>query len=738
MAGALECSGDVMAGPADKDRDCVAGLADEQAALRRVATLVALGASAGEVFAAVTEEAGQLLAADFARLCRFESDDTITVIVGWGRGRESSGPRAEVGVGARLALGGDNVTTRVSQTGRPARIESFVDASGPAGAFARELDVRSAVGTPIVVEGRLWGVLIAASTHQQPLPADTEARLESFTELVATAIANAESHDRLGKLVEEQAALRRVATLVARGVPPREVVAAVAEEVGGLLHVDFAAMGRYGSDGTVSFAAGWDRGGTLPPVGRSWPLGGNNLPTLVWETGRPARIDSHRDLSGAMGASARERGVKSAVATPIMVGGRLWGVMNAGSTVATPLPPDAEARLASFTELVATAIANAESHGRLARLASEQAALGRVATLVARGVPPRELFAAVAEEVGRLLPVDIAGMGRYEADGTVTELSAWSAAGMTLPAVGSRWSLEGENVPAAVARTGRSARSDSDGDVPGPLGLTLRDLGSRSNVAAPIVVEGHLWGVMAAVSTGEQPLPPDTEARLASFTELVATAIANADSRAKLAASRARIVAAADQTRRRIERDLHDGAQQRLVSLGLELRAAQATVPPELGELDGELSSVAAGLTSVQNELREIARGIHPAILAEGGLTPALKTLARRSPLPVELDLRAQARLPEPVEVAAYYIVSETLTNAAKHAHASVMHVMVEAIDHTLRLRVCDDGDGGADPRRGSGLVGLKDRVETLGGTMTIESPPRVGTTVSVALPLED
>jgi signal transduction histidine kinase len=731
LVGALDRSGDVMA-LGDRERDCISELAEEQAALRRVATLVARGAPAEKVFAAVTEEAGRLLLVEFASLGRYESDDTVTLIAGWSR------HGLDMPLAGRWALGGNNTPTLVRQTGGPVRMDSFGDASSQLSGARSAMGIRSAVAAPIAVEGRLWGVMMAASTQEQPLPADTEARLVSFTELVATAIANTESRASLARLAEEQAALRRVATLVAQAVPTKEVVAAVAEEVGGLLHVDFAAVGRYSSDGTVSFAAGWDRGGTFPPVGSSRPLGGNNVPTLVWETGRAARIDSDRDLSGVLGVSARGRGVKRAVGTPIIVEGRLWGVMNAGSTAATPLPSDAETRLASFTELVATAIANAESHDRLARLAAEQAALGRVATLVARGVTPQELFAAVAEEVARLLPVDIAGIGRYEPDGTVMELGAWSGAGITLPPVGSRWSLEGETVPALVARTGRTARSDSDAEVPSPLGLTLRELGSRSNVAAPIVVEGRLWGVMSAVSTGEQPLPPDTEARLAGFTDLVATAIANADSRAKLAASRARIVAAADQTRRRIERDLHDGAQQRLVSLGLELRAAQATVPPELGQLDGELSSVAAGLTSVQDELREIARGIHPAILAEGGLAPALKTLARRSPIPVELDLRAQARLPEPVEVAAYYIVSETLTNAAKHAHASVMHVKVEAIDHTLRLRVRDDGDGGADPSRGSGLVGLKDRVETLGGSMTIESPLRVGTTVSVALPLED
>ena len=218
------------------------------------------------------------------------------------------------------------------------------------------------------------------------------------------------------------------------------------------------------------------------------------------------------------------------------------------------------------------------------------------------------------------------------------------------------------------------------------------------------------------MSTSDGPLPPDTERRLAEFTELVATAIANAESRAELDASRARIVATADATRRRIERDLHDGAQQQLVSLALELRAAQAAAPPELAELRAELSRVVEGLTGVLDELREIALGIHPAILAEGGLEAALKTLARRSPIPVELDVQAEARLPEPVEVAAYYVVSEALTNAAKHARASVVHVDVQASDHVLRVAVSDDGVGGADPVGGSGLLGLKDRAEAIGG----------------------
>jgi signal transduction histidine kinase len=377
-----------------------------------------------------------------------------------------------------------------------------------------------------------------------------------------------------------------------------------------------------------------------------------------------------------------------------------------------------------------------QDRGELARLADEQAALLRVATLVAQAAPPAELFAAVTHEVGLLLPVDATSMSRYEPDGTVTMVAGWSRTGETGP-VFPRLELGGKNLSTLVSETGRPARIDDYADSSGALAAALRQTGLRSGVGTPIIVEGRVWGVMIAASTSEQPLPPDTEARLTHFTDLVATAIANAESRADLAASRARIVDTADDTRRRIERDLHDGAQQRLVSLALELRAAQATVPSELGELEGELSRVAEGLAGVLEELRETARGIHPAILAEGGLGPALKTLARRSPIPVELDVGGEARLPERVEVAAYYVVSEALTNAAKHANASVVHVDVEPKDGSVRLSIRDDGVGGADPRQGSGLIGLGDRVEALGGKIEITSPPGSGTALLVTLPIE-
>jgi len=250
-------------------------------------------------------------------------------------------------------------------------------------------------------------------------------------------------------------------------------------------------------------------------------------------------------------------------------------------------------------------------------------------------------------------------------------------------------------------------------------------------------VQGRLWGATAASSKRPRPLPVGTEANIADFTELAAAAIANTQARTELAASRARIVKAADDTRRRIERDLHDGIQQRLVSLGMDLRTAQAGVPAKSPELRTQLGQVADGLGGAQKELQELSRGIHPAILSQGGLGPALRALARRSAVPVELDVHFEGRLPALVEVAAYYVVSEAVTNAAKHAHASVVHVDVKARGRRLHLSVHDDGGGGADPSRGSGLVGLTDRVEALGGTITVHSPVGEGTTLLVDLPLE-
>jgi signal transduction histidine kinase len=550
-------------------------------------------------------------------------------------------------------------------------------------------------------------------------------------------MASAVSDAEFPLLAAEQAALRRVATLVARGVPPDQVFAAVTEEAGRLLSAEFAALGRYSADGTITLVATWGRTGQHIPVGRRWSVGGRDVATLVFETGRAARIDTYTDTSGQLTGIGRRMGLGSGVGTPVTVDGRLWGVMATFSALGQPLPADTEARLANFTELVATAIANAESSAGLALLVEEQAALRRVATLVARAVPPEEVFAAVTEEIAQLLPVQFASLGRFESDGTGTVIATSGQIDDRFP-VGSRWPLKGNNVVTTIFETGRPARIDGYADASGPLGDTARERGFGSGVGTPVIVGGRLWGMIAGYSALDQQLPPDTEARLASFTDLVAMAIANAENRAELMASRARLVAAADETRRRIERDLHDGIQQRLVTLGLEVRATHAELPPHLSELDGALSHIAGGLASVFDELREIAHGIHPAVLSKGGLKPALNALRRESAVPVDLDLSAAQRLPEPVEVAAYYVVSEALTNAAKHAQASVVTVELRIHDAIMHLAICDDGIGGADLNRGSGLLGLRDRIEALGGTLQITSPTGDGTTLQIEVPIEN
>jgi signal transduction histidine kinase len=377
------------------------------------------------------------------------------------------------------------------------------------------------------------------------------------------------------------------------------------------------------------------------------------------------------------------------------------------------------------------------SRDELRRVAEEQAALRRVATLVARAVSPSAVFGAVASEAGHLLGADSTVVVQFEPDGAVSVAGAWDKPGtrwLALP-LGSRWPAEEGTVAGRVLRTGQPARV-SGHEEGGPASAWARGHGIRSSAGSPIVVEGRLWGAIIASSTTAAPHPEDTEKRLLAFTELVAMAVANTESRAQLAASRARIVAAADETRRRIERDLHDGTQQRLISLALELRAAQARVPPEQRDLVEQWSRTAQGLTDAIGELREISRGLHPAILERGGLGPALRALARRAGVPAELNVSVSRRLPERVEVAAYYVVSEALANAVKHARASVVEVDVGEADEILRLLVRDDGVGGADPSRGSGLIGLSDRIEAVGGRIELTSPSGGGTTILVTIPI--
>ena len=700
-------------------------LAEEQAALRRVATLVAAGAPPAEVFEAVSAEVAALMGADGSALTRYEEDGTVTALSGW---------TTEGGynyVGKRYPREG-TVSGLIFDSGRPGRVENYAKAPGEAPEAAREMGWRSSVGAPITVDGHLWGVLAVTSKSEQQLPPETERRLAEFAELFATAIANGQAHEQLAQLADEQAALRRVATLVAEGATPHRVFDGVRHEVARMLKTPVSMLMRY-ANGTVTLVTTAD--GFLGPAGRSWPIEGDSSATAqVCRTGLPARADYTRPTQGALAAAARAAGGRSAVGVPVVVDGALWGVVTVGTRGTEPLPADVEGRLAKFTELLATAIAKSEAHEQLAQLADEQAALRRVATLVAEGATPHRVFDAVRGEVARMFNAPLSGLLRYDGNGTVTQLAASDDYGGPIER---SWRVEGDSSAVAqVCRTGLPARADHTRPAQGSIAAAARDAGARSAVGVPVVVDGALWGVMAVGTRETEPLPADLEGRLAKFTELLATAIANAEGRAELDASRARIVATADATRRRIERNLHDGAQQQLVSLALEVRAAQASMPNEMSQHRDELSHIAEGLTTALDGLRELALGLHPAILAEGGLGPALKTLAHRSPIPVELEVQTGGRLSESLEVAAYYVVSEALTNAAKHSRASRVQVEVEVRDRAFCIAVADDGVGGADAARGSGLLGLKDRVEAIGGTIIVESREGVGTSLTAVLPL--
>jgi len=534
---------------------------------------------------------------------------------------------------------------------------------------------------------------------------------------------------------EEQAALRRVATLVARAVASDEVFNAVAKEVGKLLSADIALIGRYGPGPSVTALVGWRSDGAAVPLGRDVKLGGQNVMSLVYSTRAPVRLEEYSKASGEVAKWSRDTGIGSAIGVPITVEGRVWGVMMISLEQEQSWPLGTEERLANFTELAATAIANAQAREELRQVADEQTALRRVATLVARGVAPEVVFDAVAAEVGNFLPaIDVALVGRYTSARSIEFVGGWRNVG-EVDWVGTSTTIGGENVSTAVFETGQPARVDHlMDDASAATSVALRT-GAHSSAGAPINVEGKLWGVVIVGSVREEALPPGIEHDLAGFTELAATAIANSQAREELAASRARIVATADEARRHIERDLHDGVQQRLIVLGLQLQAARA-VASEATPLGEALGQIGKTLASALDELREIASGIHPAVLRHGGLRAAIRVLARRSPVPVEVDVPADLHLSERLKVAAYYVVSEALTNVTKHAGASGVEIRADADDEWLELVIHDDGIGGATIGAGSGLLGLTDRVEALGGRIQIVSPPSEGTTVRVNLPL--
>jgi signal transduction histidine kinase len=395
--------------------------------------------------------------------------------------------------------------------------------------------------------------------------------------------------------------------------------------------------------------------------------------------------------------------------------------------------------VAALTSLVLAAVTAERSASERAQqaLTAEQAALRRIATLVAGEAASKRVFEQVTAEAARAVGAPAASLGRFDEDGTVTVVGGWSESGTLAFPIGSRLPIEQTGVLAVVRDTCEPQRIDEYERTAGDIVEQLVSLGYRSAAAAPVKVGGRVWGALVAPGRRESPLSPGSERRLADFAELVAQALANADAYRKLATSRARIVEAADTERRRLERNLHDGAQQRLVALALHLRIVKAKLRNDPEAAEALLTVADDELGQALDELRELARGIHPAVLTDRGLAVALHGLAERAPIPVELTQLPNGRLPDPVEAAVYYLVAEAITNVAKYAHATRAAVAVERSDGIATVVVSDDGVGGADPGRGSGLIGLSDRVEALGGRLRVDSPPGGGTRLAAEIPCD-
>jgi signal transduction histidine kinase len=723
-----------------ESRDRLRRLADWQASLRQVATLVAEGAPMAELFAVAAERIVGVLDVSAMAVFRFDPNRTATVVT------SVNAPRFPIG--SQWPLDGPSLSAEVFATGRAARIDDYSELAGTIAAGVRGSGLGSSVGLPIIVDGRVWGMSCVGTTGDDPLPAGVETELHDFVELFAIAISNAESRDRLRRLAVQQAALRRVATRVAEGAAPAELFAVVAREVARVLDVSSASVVRFEADNTSVVVASFNDPGF--PVGSRWPHDGPSLNATVFQTGRSARIDNYPALPGPVAAAAGVSGVEFGVGVPIAVDGEVWGMVAVGRrrrreelpdvavssgrlVLATESTREIESRLSAFTEIVATAISKAQTLDDLRQLAAEQAALRHVATLVAAAAPPDEIFAAVVDEVAQILGLEGIELVRFGADGTATVIGA--SGDHPFPA-GSGWRLGDPSIMTAVFRTGEPARVDDYNELPGTIASAARSAGFRSAIGAPIVVGGRTWGVIVAFSSLPGTYPERSETRLNEFTELIATAVSNATARADLVASRARIVTAGDEARRRLERNLHDGTQQRLIALGLDLQRLRSTLPADQRAVHAGLENAERDLGSVLEEVRELSRGLHPAQLSRRGLGPSLRALSHKSPIPVDIEVDVEPRPPESIETAVYYIVSEAITNAIKHSHASAISVTVARNDAVVHAAIADDGIGGAAPEDGSGLMGLNDRVEALGGRFALDSPRDQGTTISIALPI--
>jgi signal transduction histidine kinase len=524
-----------------------------------------------------------------------------------------------------------------------------------------------------------------------------------------------------------------VATLIARDAAAPDVYAAVAAGINELLGLPMIGLWRYDPDEQVTVIGA---AGDHPfQVGTRWPLATAPLASMVRQSGEAMRIADYRSLPSRLDSPAREAGVRSAIGVPILIHGQIWGLLAAASDSSGPLPPDTEERLAGFTELVGITIANAIARLDLERLMQEQDALRRVALMVAEGSDTPAILDAVCRQTALVLGATSVNLARFTPDEMNLTLAGWSVRDTHVP-IGTRLPLDGETINMVIRRTAAPARVDDYAAIGGELAALIRRRGITCEVGAPVIIQGQLVGALIAGWDTSTPPPPGTEDRLARFAELMATAVASVQARADLARSRARLVATADEARRRIERDLHDGIQQRLVSLGLDLGLLVQQVQTKDPRLAEQLHRAIDDIDEAVDEVREIARGVHPALLTQAGLEGAVRTLARRTPIETVVQVSVPGRASPSTEIAAYYLVAEALANAVKHAHASTVRIAVTVRGRRLRVSVRDDGVGGATLDAGSGLAGLVDRVEALGGRFSIRSPEGRGTTVAAELPL--
>jgi len=698
----------------------LARLVEQEAALRRLAELAARGARRQEVFDAVVAEASALLGPELMTLAQIHAGGAATIVA-------LRGPVAGYETGTRLPAA-DGVLGRVLETGRPARVD-YAELTGRRAEQAARSGITAAVGAPIHVDGELWGALVA-SARGTPLPHAVDARLETFAELLGPAIAGVVARAELLDLLGEHAALRRVAELVARNASQQELFQAVADEASGLVDGEgttLMRMSRDGRRGTIVATCGT----AAVPVGTTIeiPEGDVGIVATIVRERAPARIDDYPEVDGV--SYARDDwGIASAAGVPIILDDHVWGLL-AASRWDRALPPQVERRLAAFAELVAAALANAAAQAEIQALADEQAALRRVAELVARASTAEDVFGAVAREASLLLgePTMLVRIDNGDTLVVVASVGGPSDPGWSVP-------MSPETLGAEVVRTGRAARKDEYAAGDGSDGPRVAERpGSLSAVAAPITIGGRIWGVLTATSP-EHVLPPGTEERLAQFAELIAVAVANAESRSALAASRARVLATADDVRRRIQRDVHDGSQQRLVHTVLTLKLARdalrGTDGPAAALVDESLEQAQRAAA----EMGDVVRGILPAALTRGGLRAGLESLAADLPLEVALDVDVE-RLGPALETTAYFVVAEALTNVVKHAHADRATVTVGPAGDHLVVEVRDEGVGGARRAGGTGITGLFDRVDAAGGTLTVTSPPGGGTVVRATLGLE-